>query len=210
MFITFEGIEGCGKTTQVKLLTEKLAELKLRVAVTREPGGCRISDRIREILLDAENSSLTPLAELFLYAAARAQHVQEVIQPALATGKTVICDRFTDATLAYQGYGRNLDRALISRLNDEAVDGTLPDLTVLLDCPVETGLERAFSRINSCNGAREERFELESIQFHQRVRDGYLALAASQPARFVTIDGSKSIAEIESAVAAAVFKRLKL
>ena len=207
-FITFEGIEGCGKSTQLQLLARKLVARTAGVTVTREPGGCAIADQIRSILLDAGNSALTSLAELFLYAAARAQHVTEVIQPALAAGRTVLCDRFTDATLAYQGYGRRLDLATISRLNEQATAGTVPNLTVLIDCPVETGLERAFARINSSHGAREERFELESVQFHQRVREGYLTLAAAEPDRFLIIDGSLGISETEAAVTAGVFARL--
>lgn len=207
-FITFEGIEGCGKSTQLQLLAKKLSARSMGVTVTREPGGCAIADQIRNILLDAGNSALTPLAELFLYAAARAQHVTEVIRPALAASRTVLCDRFTDATLAYQGYGRQLDVATIARLNQQATGGTVPDLTVLLDCPVELGLQRAFARINSSQGAREERFELESIQFHQRVRRGYLALAAAEPDRFLVIDGSLGISETEAAVVSGVFARL--
>lgn len=203
-FITFEGIEGCGKSTQVQLLAKALTSRGIDVVVTREPGGCAIADQIRNILLDAANSGLTPSAELLLYAAARAQHVAEVVQPALQAGRTVICDRFTDATIAYQGYGRGLDLATIARLNAEASGGTLPDLTVLLDCPVEVGLKRAFARINSTAGAREERFELESVQFHQRVRDGYLALAAEQPERFAVVDGSLAIDETAAAILAAV------
>lgn len=207
-FITFEGIEGCGKSTQVRLLAGKLSTQGMDVLVTREPGGCPVADKIRSILLDADNSGLTPSAELLLYAAARAQHVAEIVHPALKAGRTVICDRFTDATIAYQGYGRGLDRALIARLNADASAGTSPDLTVLLDCPVETGLKRAFARINSTTGAREERFELESVQFHQRVRDGYLALAAEQPNRFLVVDGSGGIDITAAAILSAVTARL--
>lgn len=169
-FITFEGIEGCGKTTQVRLLVDFLTSRGHNVTVTREPGGCAIADQVRAILLDAENNALVPLAELLLYAAARAQHVEEVIRPALAAGGIVICDRFTDATVAYQGYGRSLDLDLVDRLNRIATGGIMPDLTVLLDCPEETGLARAMERINSTAGAREERFEQESLRFHRAVR----------------------------------------
>ena len=172
IFITFEGIEGCGKTSQIRLLADRLVAEGRTVRLTREPGGSPIADQIRGILLDGENRDMVPLAELMLYAAARAQHVSEVIAPALANGQTVLCDRFTDATLAYQGFARGLDRELISWLNDLATGLTRPDLTVLIDCPVEIGLQRAFSRINSTTGAKEERFELESYEFHRRVRDG--------------------------------------
>jgi dTMP kinase len=141
---------------------------------------------------------MTPLAELLLYAAARAQHISEVIKPALATGSIVLCDRYTDATLAYQGYGRNLDLAVINNLNLIAAGSCRPDITVLLDCPVETGLGRAFARIEAVAASggdkpREERFEQESSAFHERVRAGYLSLAAADPGRFILIDGSSGI-----------------
>jgi len=207
-FITFEGIEGCGKTTQMRLLAERLGTLGKSVTTTREPGGCPIADQIRGILLDAGNSAMTPLAELLLYAAARAQHVAEVVKPALAAGHIVLCDRFTDATIAYQGYGRRLDQQVIDGLNHLAIDGVRPDVTVLLDCPVEVGLARAMARINSSHGAREERFELEAMEFHQRVRDGYLQLAASEPDRFVIVDGAAGVEETAVAIEAAVVKRI--
>lgn len=206
--ITFEGIEGCGKTTQLKLLAEQLRSRSHEVTVTREPGGCTIADRIRAILLDADNSALTPMAELFLYGAARSQHVAEVIAPALASGHIVLCDRFTDATVSYQGYGRGLDLQVIAELNRLASGDIRPDLTLLVDCPVETGLERAMARINNSRGAREERFELESLQFHRKVREGYLALARQEPERFLVIDGAGSIDETAKAILAAVLPRL--
>ncbi len=207
-FITIEGIEGCGKTTQVRLLARRLKEEGHRVKVTREPGGCPIADQVRSILLNADNRAMTPLTELLLYAAARAQHVREVVTPALEAGEIVLCDRFTDATIAYQGHGRGLDLDVIRRLNQLATGGVRPDLTLLLDCPAETGLKRAISRINNSKGPREERFELESLRFHERVREGYLALAAKEPERFVTIDATGGIGEIEAAIAAAVHKRI--
>jgi dTMP kinase len=206
--ITFEGIEGCGKTTQLMLLAEQLRSHGHEVTVTREPGGCAIADRIRTILLDADSSAMTPMAELLLYGAARAQHVVEVITPALAAGHIVLCDRFTDATLSYQGYGRELDLQVIAELNRLAAGNIRPDLTLLVDCPVEIGLERAMRRINATKGAREERFELESLQFHRRVREGYLTLARQEPERFVVIDGSGSIEETFSAILTAVLPRL--
>jgi dTMP kinase len=207
-FITFEGIEGCGKTTQMKLLSGRLTGNGYPVVVTREPGGCPIAIKIREILLDAANSAMVPLAELFLYAAARAQHVAEIIRPALDEGKIVLCDRFTDATVAYQGFGRELDLPLIGELNRLATCQVKPQLTILLDCPVEIGLSRAISRIDSSTGAREERFELESIQFHQRVRNGYLRLASENPDRFIVIDGNQEVEDVEEAISSAVFARL--
>jgi dTMP kinase len=207
-FITFEGPEGCGKTTQMKLLANYFTEQGSPVVLTREPGGCPIADKIRQVLLDAANSSMVPLAELFLYAAARAQHVSEIITPALDAGKIVLCDRFTDATVAYQGHGRQLDHALIEQLNRLATGRLRPHLTILLDCPVEVGLRRALARIDATTGAKEERFEQESIQFHQRVRAGYLQLAAAEPERFVVIDGSQAILEVQAAITAAVRARL--
>ena len=207
-FITFEGIEGCGKTTQLRLLKEALEGRGSRVTATREPGGCPIADKMRAILLDADNSAITPLSELLLYAAARAQHVREVIVPALDAGGIVLCDRFTDATIAYQGDGRGLDLATIGELNRLATGGVEPHLTVLIDCPVEVGLSRALARIESTSGAREERFELESVRFHERVRDGYLRLAAAYPERFVVVDGSGDVAATRALVAAALATRL--
>ena len=209
-FITFEGIEGCGKTTQIRLLSRKLEGDGYAVTVTREPGGCPVADQIRNILLDANNHAITPLTELLLYAAARAQHMSEVVKPALDAGAIVLCDRFTDATIAYQGYGRKLDLAAISQLNRMATGGIRPDMTLLLDCPAETGLKRAISRINNAPGAREERFELESLQFHQRVREGYLSLAQQEPERFVIIDAAVGILETEKAIAAAVLEKLAI
>ncbi|GFO64565.1 dTMP kinase [Geomonas paludis] len=208
-FITFEGVEGCGKTTQLRLLKERLEADGEKVVATREPGGCPIADQMRAILLDAGNSAITPLAELLLYAAARAQHVQEVIVPALERGETVLCDRFTDATVAYQGHGRELDLDVIGQLNALATGGVQPDLTVLIDCPVQVGLSRALSRIEATSGAREERFELESVRFHERVREGYLALARAYPERFVVVDGSGDVARTEVLVTAALSGRLQ-
>ncbi|MRR53501.1 MAG: dTMP kinase [Deltaproteobacteria bacterium] len=208
-FITFEGIEGCGKSTQAKILSRALpAETGSQVVATREPGGCPIADKIRAILLDADNNALVPLAELLLYAAARAQHVAEVIRPALAEGKIVLCDRFTDATAAYQGHGRSLDLALIENLAQLATGGLTPDLTILLDCPEEVGIKRAMARINATSGAREERFEQESLRFHRAVREGYLKLAADNPARFVVIDGTLGIQETAEAIHNAVVPRI--
>jgi dTMP kinase len=207
-FITFEGIEGCGKTTQIRLLATTLEERGYRVTMTREPGGCPIADQIRHILLDAANTAMTPLAELLLYAAARAQHIDEIIKPALAAGRIVLCDRFTDATLAYQGYGRGLDRTILDDLNRLATGQLTPDCTILLDCPVETGLMRAMARINASSAQREERFELESRQFHERVRNGYLSLADREPDRFIRFDGCQPVAATASIIADRVLARL--
>lgn len=210
MFITFEGIEGCGKSTQIALLAASLQQVGQRVLLTREPGGCPIADQIRGVLLDAANTALMPMAELMLYAASRSQHLAEVVSPALAEGTIVLCDRFSDATRAYQSFGRGIDRRIIETLNNLACDGISPDLTVLLDCPVETGLGRARQRIESTSGPREERFELESLAFHQRVRDGYLQLAAEEPGRFVIVDAAGKPAQVALAISDAVLSRLAI
>lgn len=207
-FITFEGVEGCGKTTQIKLLSEHLSTRGIRTVLTREPGGCPIADKIRAILLDAENRALSPLAELMLYAAARAQHVTEVISPAIEAGQIVLCDRFCDATVAYQSFGRGIDRSIIDSLNRHACQGISPDLTVLVDCDPQVGLERARRRIEATSGPREERFELEALAFHQRVRAGYLQLAADEPERFLIINGADTIEVIFAAISARVLTRM--
>ena len=186
-FITLEGIEGSGKTTQLLRLQGHLRNAGHQVAVTREPGGCRIADTIRSLLLDPGNDSIVPQAELLLYSAARAQHVAEVILPALEQGKIVLCDRFADATTVYQGAGRGLDMAQLEAVNRFASKGLTPDLTLLLDYPVEEGLHRARVRNQSVNLESEGRFELESLTFHRRIRQGYLDLAAREE-RFRVID----------------------
>lgn len=202
-FITFEGIEGSGKSTQVRRLRAHLEQRGTAVTVTREPGGCPIADAIRAILLDPASQALVPRAELLLYAAARAQHVAEVVRPALAAGRLVLCDRFADATAAYQGGGRGLDADLVATLNGIAADGLTPDLTLLVDLPVELGLGRARQRNEESSGPAEGRFELEELAFHRRVRDSYLALAAAHR-RFRIIDGRGSEEVVAARVAAAV------
>ena len=186
-FITLEGIEGSGKTTQLLRLQEHLRTLGHEVAVTREPGGCRISDAIRTLLLHPENNSISPHTELLLYSAARAQHVAEFIIPALGQGKIVLCDRFADATTVYQGAGRGLDMTQLEAINRFASKGLIPDMTLLLDYPEEEGLHRARARNHRDNLESEGRFELESLDFHRRIRQGYLDLAAREE-RFRVID----------------------
>lgn len=208
MFITFEGIEGCGKSTQINLLAGQLRLQGRQVLLTREPGGCPIADQIRRLLLDADNRTMVPMTELMLYAAARSQHLAEIVQPALTAGSLVLCDRFSDATRAYQAFGRGIDRQVMESLNDLACNGLTPDLTLLLDCPVEVGLARARQRIAGSSGPKEERFELESLHFHQRVRDGYLQLAAEEPDRFVVIDAAASQEQVARTVLQAVQQRL--
>lgn len=188
-FITFEGIEGCGKTTQLRRLAADLQADGHAVLLTREPGGCAIADTLRQVLLDSANHAMAPATELLLYAAARAQHVAEVIGPALDAGKIVLCDRFIDATLAYQGYGRGLDLGLIKELNRIATGSVTPDLTLLFDFSPAEGLTRARRRNAGSSGPDEGRFEAESLAFHQRVRQGYLDLA-TRDARFRVIDAN--------------------
>lgn len=208
MFITFEGIEGCGKSTQIRLLAQALTTAGHQVVLTREPGGCPIADQVRTVLLDAANRAMVPMTELLLYGAARAQHLSEVIRPALSQGGVVLCDRFSDATRAYQAFGRGLDRQLIEQVNQLACQGLTPDITLLLDCPVEVGLTRARQRIDAADGPREERFELEALAFHQRVRDGYLTLAGEEPHRFVVIQAHATPEQVAEQIAAAVLSRL--
>ena len=196
MFITFEGIEGCGKTTQIKLLAKRLTKLGIPFIRTFEPGGTRIGHKIRRILLDARHRHLDPLAELLLYIADRSQHMAEVVKPALTKGQWVLCDRFSDATVAYQGKARGQDLDLIRLLNAQAKAGIEPDLTFVLDCPVEVGLGRALQRNQSGALKGQDRFELEKLTFHEKVRQAYLDLARQEPKRFVILDGMLPVARI--------------
>jgi dTMP kinase len=209
LFITFEGIEGCGKTTQIKRLARRLEESGIRLISTLEPGGTRIGQDIRKVLLDSQNAHLAPLAELILYAADRAQHIEEIIKPALDQGKWVLCDRFFDATVAYQGSGRGLDMLLIKTLNDLVTKGIRPDLTLLLDCPPETGIERAIKRINLNGEAGQDRFEREKMEFHKRVREGYLEIARREQ-RFAVIDATLSEDQVEEEIFKAVSVFIKI
>lgn len=205
MFITFEGIEGCGKTTQIKRLAERLEnESGISLVRTFEPGGTEIGSRIREILLDSRNENLSHTAELMLYAADRAQHIEEVILPALEKGEWVICDRFFDATVSYQGTARGMDMELIHILNDRVMKGVKPDLTLLLDCPVETGLSRALERNKVLSMEGQDRFEREKLDFHEKVRRGYLELAEKYNERFVIIDAALTQDEVEKKIFQAV------
>jgi dTMP kinase len=184
-FITFEGGEGSGKSSQAKLLAEYLKEKGYDVEVTREPGGTGIGDAIRAILLNPELSEMGNVAELLLLAASRAQNVHQRIKPAVDRGAIVVCDRFIDSTLAYQGYGRDFDLELLKSLNRLATGGVTPDLTILLDLPPEVGLERskALDKAEAKEG-EGDRFEQEDIDFHRRLRDGFLELAEAEPERF--------------------------
>jgi dTMP kinase len=209
-FITFEGIEGSGKSTQIALLANYLTARGVRHVLTREPGGTLIGDQVRKILLDPANRSLDPTAELLLYAASRAQHLREIIMPALAGGANVLCDRFSDATLAYQGYGRGLDIEMIRALDRIVTAGMRPDLTLLFDIEAVSGIARARGRNNSCGLEAEARFENEEIAFHERVRQGYLTLVAQEPERIRVVNASSSPEVIQAQVRKIVDERLRI
>ena len=195
LFITFEGVEGCGKTTQIERLQTYLSgEQGHAVVVTREPGGTVIAEAIRSVLLSPAHGEMSGMAELLLYEAARAQHFHECVAPALVEDKIVLCDRFTDSTIAYQGAGRGLNTEIIAQLNEIAADGAIPDCTFLLDVPVSVGMERVRGR-----GATD-RIEQESLEFHEKVRQAFLALAHDAPARIVTLDGTMDLDLIASCI----------
>jgi dTMP kinase len=200
LFVSFEGGDGCGKTTQLRLLAARLRSLGCAVLETTEPGGTRIGAQIRRILLDSANQELRPTAELLLYFASRAQNVEEVILPALAEGKIVLTDRFTDSTMAYQGFGRGLGERVVADLDRIASRGLTPDVTVLIDIDLETALARARQRNLDLS---ETRMDEQAVEFHRRVREAYLAMAAREPARFRAIDGRGDAASVAEAVWAA-------
>jgi dTMP kinase len=201
-FISFEGIEGCGKTTQIKLAGEYLKQSHIPCIITEEPGGTPIGRRIREILLNKEpDEEICKETELLLFSAARAQHVKDVIVPALKEGTVVLCDRFYDATIAYQGFGRGLDVNFIRALKGFSSSNLKPGLTLLFDLPVEVGLQRAMHRISRMKeGLAEDRFEREDLEFHRRVREGYLFLARQDNKRFRIIDSARDIETIHREV----------
>ena len=188
LFITFEGIEGSGKSTLINNVADALRKSGLDPIVTREPGGTSLGVALRKVLLSPDMGVIEPKAELMMFAADRAQHVSELILPALEKGKIVLCDRYSDATVAYQGYGRGLPLDVIKVVDMKARDGAVPDLTVLLDLPVERGLSRVRKRNDLSKDISESRIDEEETAFHQRVRDGYLAMARIEPARFLVLD----------------------
>jgi len=192
-FLTFEGVEGSGKSTQIRRLAEALQKEGKKVLVTREPGGTPIGDQIRKILLDPAFNGMFPIAETLLYAANRHQHVKEIILPALKNGTVVLCDRYADATMAYQGFGRNVDIEFLKILHEHAAEGLQPDITILMDCDPEVGLRRALGRQQKDPSLIQEgRFENEHLSFHRKVREGYLQLAKEEPKRFRIFDAMLS------------------
>jgi dTMP kinase len=209
MFVTFEGLDLSGKTTQARLLVERLTRLRKEtpapwptVTFIREPGGTPISERLREILLDKQHLEMTDLTELLLFSASRAQVVSQVIRPALRRGEIVICDRYYDSTTAYQGYGRSLDLEDVRRINAIATARLDPDLTILVDIPVEE-----IDRRRDVAGVPFDRMESSGRAFYERVRQGYRALAASEPHRCVIIDGTASVEKVEASVWTAFTQR---
>ena len=193
-FITVEGIEGTGKSTNIDFLTSLVERKGFAVMRTREPGGTPMAERIRQLLLDHDQEELPEIAELLLFFAARSLHLRNAIVPALQSGKWVVCDRFTDASRAYQGSGRGLDSERIEQLADWVQEGMEPDLTILLDAPAEIGLQRAADR------GEGDRMDSQELSFYRRVRQGYLALAERHPARFVVIDANRSLQQVQSSI----------
>ena len=215
-FVTIEGLDGCGKSTQLEKLSAALRAEGLPVTVTREPGGTPTGDKIRQLLLDTNTSALAPLAELALMFASRAQHIKEVIQPALAQGQIVLCDRFTDSSEAYQGGGRKLGSEPVLELHQVLCGGLQPDLTILMDSDVAASVERARRRNKSRTGGSrraesdENRFEQESRAFFGRVRHAYLAIAAREPQRVVVVDARGTPEETHRQIMDVVRRKLRL
>lgn len=203
-FITFEGVEGSGKSTQINLLAEKLKKVGKEVVLTREPGGTNLGEKIRDLLLDPNNIDMDNRAEILLYAADRAQHVKKKIIPALKEGKIVLTDRYFDSNIAYQGYGRKLEMKMVRKINEWVIRDVWPDLTILLDIDAKIGLERARNLTSDKKG---DRLEQEIITFYENVRNGYLDLA-KQEDRFVTINGEQKAEKINSDIFKIVKERL--
>jgi dTMP kinase len=199
--ISFEGIEGCGKTTQMELAAQFLRKLSLPVLTTEEPGGTPLGKRIRKLLLNRGSFDICAEAETLLFLAARAQHIREVLRPALERGEWILCDRFSDATMVYQGFARGIERTWIRKLDDFATSSLKPSLTFLFDLPAETGLRRALQRMNGIpENSREDRFEQEGLNFHKKIREGYLSLARQEPERFRILNAVGDIASISREV----------
>jgi dTMP kinase len=208
MFITFEGPEGSGKTTQIELLSEYLEEKGYPVLATREPGGTSIGDQIRTILLDPQNTAMLPASEALLFSAARAQIVSQVIRPHLARGGIVLCDRYADSTLAYQGYGHGLELETLHAITALATGGLKPDLTIYLDIDVEEGLRRKLAA-HKASRAEWNRLDQQEAAFHRRVREGYLQMASQEPTRWLVIDATQPLKAIQSSIRAGVKAKLE-
>ncbi len=204
MFITLEGPEGSGKSSQIGPLADFLCAQGYSVVQTREPGGTPIGDQIRACLHDVNNTAMNPVTEVLLYSASRAQHVAELIRPALRARQVVLCDRFADSTIAYQGYGRGLNLADLHTLTAIATQGLKPDLTILLDIDVARGLAR-----RQTGGEEMNRLDLEALSFHQRVREGYHILAAAEPERWLVVDAERPLAIVQAHLQAIVTDRLR-
>ena len=207
LFITFEGPEGSGKTTQIELLSEHLEEKGYSVLATREPGGTNIGDQIRTILLDPQNTEMLPASEALLFSAARAQIVNQVIRPHLAQGRIVLCDRYADSTMAYQGYGHGLELEMLHAITALATGGLKPDLTVYLDIDVEEGLRRKLAAHKAGN-AEWNRLDQQEAAFHRRVREGYQQMAAREPNRWLLIDATQPLEVIQASIRAGVEAKL--
>jgi dTMP kinase len=200
-FITFEGGDGVGKSTQIAVLESYLTARGYICVTTREPGGTSLGESIRRTLLESGTGPLDPSTELFLYLADRAHHIKEVVIPALAQGRVVLCDRHTDSTLAYQGYGRGIDLRMLRSFNEFATGGVRPDLTFLLDCPVQVGLSRISKRQSRSEAiGGPDRFEREARDFHQRVHQGFLKIAVDEPDRICVIDAARSEKDVFQSV----------
>jgi dTMP kinase len=201
--IVFEGVEGCGKTTQMQLCSQWLESLNISVVLTREPGGTELGKDLRMLLLEkSPNKPVGEVTELLLYAADRAQHIEEELKPNLAIGKYILCDRYTDSTIAYQGYGRGLSMSIINQLNQIATGGLASDLTIWLDVDVEIGLSRKRGQ------AKLDRIEQETIAFHRRVQRGYTELAVFYPSRIVRVDGNNSQENVQQSIQEILHNRL--
>jgi dTMP kinase len=207
LFITFEGPDGSGKTTQAQLLYEYLQERGYPVFLTREPGGTGIGDQIREVLHSLENVEMLPRTEILLYSASRAQLVGQIIRPHLARGEIVLCDRYADSTLAYQGYGHGLDLQVLQVITAFATSGLKPDLTIYLDIDVEEGLRRKLAA-HQTGEAEWNRMDQQELAFHHRVREGYLQMAAAEPERWVVIEGAQPVDVAQRAIRAKVEAKL--
>ena len=210
LFIVFEGIEGCGKTTQISRAGDFLKQQNLPFIITREPGGTPIGDEIRKILLSSKNTDIIPLTELLLYTASKVQHLQQIINPALSSGTMVLCDRFFDATVAYQGYGEGILLPLIEKVHSMFLPGLAPDLTILLDCSAELGLNRSRRRIRLEGKEQAEgRFEDKELTFHERVREGYLQLARREPERFRIVDAGLAVDAVHEKICSNITEKLR-